>query len=51
MSGFDDKLLLGNCATTIDATAPAYVDWGNGLPADLGISAPDSMSRDTTEEQ
>jgi subtilisin-like proprotein convertase family protein len=44
MSGFDDKLLLGNCATTIDATAPTYVDWGNGLPADLGISVPDFYS-------
>jgi subtilisin-like proprotein convertase family protein len=44
MSGFDDKLLLGDCATTVDATAPAYVDWQSGLPTDLGISVPDYFS-------
>ena len=44
VAGFDDPRLLGDTATAIDRTAPAGVNWNNGRPADLGITAADDFS-------
>ncbi len=44
VAGFDDPHLLGDQQTSIDRTAPAAVNWNNGQPADLGITAADDFS-------
>ena len=44
VTGFDDGRLLGDAASSIDRAAPAGVDWANGSPMDLGITAADDFS-------
>jgi subtilisin-like proprotein convertase family protein len=44
MDGFDGEVLAGTRGTTIDATAPAGVDWIDGAPGDLGLSGADHFS-------
>ncbi|HVV82173.1 MAG TPA: proprotein convertase P-domain-containing protein [Kofleriaceae bacterium] len=44
VAGFDDGRLLGDEGTSIDHTAPAGVNWNDGRPADLGITAADDFS-------
>ena len=44
VAGFDDGKLLGDSATSIDRAGPAGVNWNNGRPADLGITAADDFS-------
>jgi subtilisin-like proprotein convertase family protein len=36
-TGFDDELMMGPSWSAIDQTAPASVDFGDGVPADVGI--------------
>ena len=41
---FDGERFGGDRAITIDATAPADVDWDTGAPTDLGLSSGDDWS-------
>ncbi len=41
---FDGERFDGDRATTIDATAPAAIDWGEGAPPDLGLAGVDDFS-------
>jgi len=43
-AGFDDNRCTGEVATTIDAVAPANVDWGAGSPTDLALTDSESFS-------
>ncbi len=42
--GFDDKLLVGDLQSTLDANQPANADWLAGRPGDLGLLANDYFS-------
>ncbi len=43
-TGFTDAHLLGDAQSTLDATAPAGIDWMTGAPGDLGITNVDGFS-------
>jgi hypothetical protein len=43
-TGFDDQLLAGPSWSALDQTAPADVDYGDGVPADLGIGDDEDWS-------
>jgi subtilisin-like proprotein convertase family protein len=43
-TGFDDQLLVGASWSAIDQATPAHVDFGGGVPADLGIGDAEDWS-------
>lgn len=44
LTAFDGERLAGSPAITIDATAPASVDWALAAPTDLGLTRVDDFS-------
>jgi subtilisin-like proprotein convertase family protein len=43
-TALDDSRGTGDAWSTIDATAPANVDWMMGMPADLGLTSSDTFT-------
>jgi hypothetical protein len=43
-TAFDDARGTGDAWSTLDATAPANVDWMTGMPADLGLTSSDTFT-------
>lgn len=44
VTGFDDRRMLGDQATSIDRAGPAGANWNNDRPADLGVTTADDFS-------
>jgi subtilisin-like proprotein convertase family protein len=43
-TGFDDQLLVGASWSAVDQTSPTHVDFGGGVPTDLGIGDAEDWS-------